>query len=107
MIYLVYVLPLVLVLAWHLRKREHLQAESVVAKAEAEEAGLTEPASLHPLIDPLKCIGCGSCVRACPEDGVLDLLHGQAVVVHGARCVGHGRCAEACPTSAIALTFAD
>lgn len=38
---------------------------------------------------------------------MLDLLHGQAVVVHGARCVGHGRCAEVCPTGAIALTFAD
>jgi len=46
-------------------------------------------------------------VRACPEEGVLDLIHGQALVVHGARCVGHGTCAEACPTGAITLAFGE
>jgi thioredoxin reductase len=46
-------------------------------------------------------------VAACPEDGVLELIHGQAVVVHGARCVGHGRCAAECPVGAIALTLGD
>lgn len=77
------------------------------ARSEAIEKGSHKARLLHPDIDLSKCIGCGSCVKACPEDGVIDLLHGQAVVVHGARCVGHARCAEACPTGAIALTFAD
>ncbi len=77
------------------------------ARADAIEKGSHKARLLYPDIDLTKCIGCGSCVRACPEDGVIDLLHGQAVVVHGARCVGHARCAEACPTGAIALTFAD
>lgn len=77
------------------------------ARTEAIEKGSHKARLLHPDIDLSKCIGCGSCVRACPEDGVLDLLYGQAVVVHGARCVGHGRCAEACPTGAIALTLGD
>jgi len=108
MIYLVYILPLVLVLAWHLRKREHLQAESVVARREAEEAGLTEPASLHPLINPLKCIGCGSCVLACPEQGhhtVLGLIDGKAALVSPTECIGHGACRSACPVDAIELVF--
>ena len=38
---------------------------------------------------------------------MLDVIHGQALVVHGARCVGHGRCAEECPVGAIALTLGD
>lgn len=75
--------------------------------AHAKERGSHQARLQHPDIDLSKCIGCGSCVRACPEDGVLDLLHGQAVVVHGARCVGHGACAAACPTGAIALTLGD
>jgi len=61
----------------------------------------------YPSIDLSRCIGCGSCVRACPEEGVLDLIHGQALVIHGARCVGHGRCAAECPVGAIALTLGD
>ncbi len=46
-------------------------------------------------------------MRACPETGVLDILHGQAAVVHGSRCIGHGECAAHCPVGAIALTHAD
>ncbi len=78
-------------------------AERVKAKAQ----GSHEARLLHPQIDLQKCIGCGGCIRACPESGVLELAFGQAVVVHGARCVGHGRCADACPTGAIALTLGD
>jgi len=61
----------------------------------------------YPSIDLSKCIGCGTCVQACPEEGVLDLIHGQALVIHGARCVGHGKCASECPVGAIALTLGD
>lgn len=103
--------PLVILLALLalLRRRLELQRfqRSHAARAMAIEKGSHKARLLHPDIDLSQCIGCGSCVHACPEDGVLDLLHGQAVVVHGARCVGHGKCAEACPTGAIALTFGD
>ena len=86
-----------------LRGFETSLAERAVARARGSDRARLQ----HPDIDLAKCIGCGACVRECPEDGVLALAHGQAVVVHGARCVGHGRCAEACPTGAIALTLGD
>ncbi len=82
-------------------------AESQRERDMARERGSHEARLQHPDVDLSKCIGCGACIRACPEDGVLSILHGQAVVVHGARCVGHGLCATACPTGAIALTFGD
>ena len=69
-------------------------------------AGLHAATTMHPHIDALKCIGCGGCVRACPEGDVLALLDGKATLVHGARCVGHGLCAEACPVGAISLLMA-
>jgi thioredoxin reductase/NAD-dependent dihydropyrimidine dehydrogenase PreA subunit len=81
--------------------------ETLAARREAVATGSHRARLQHPHIDLSLCIGCGACVRACPEEGVLDLVHGQAVVVHGARCVGHGRCAEACPVGAIAITLGD
>jgi len=62
--------------------------------------------SMHPHIDALACIGCGSCVGACPEGDVLGLINGKATLVHGAKCIGHGLCAEACPVGAISLVMA-
>lgn len=61
----------------------------------------------YPEVDLAKCIGCGACLRACPEEGVLELIHGQAIVVHGARCVGHGRCAQECPTGGVVVRIGD
>ncbi|MEW6743406.1 MAG: NAD(P)-binding domain-containing protein [Planctomycetota bacterium] len=74
---------------------------------EAQARGSHKPLAQHPLIDPARCVGCGSCVKACPEGDVLGLLHGRAVIVHGARCVGHGLCAEACPVGALAVGLGD
>lgn len=76
-------------------------------RAVAKESGSFKPRLEHPWIDLSRCIGCASCVRACPEQGVLEILHGQAAVVHGSRCIGHGECASHCPVGAIALTMAD
>ncbi|MHC4377173.1 MAG: NAD(P)-binding domain-containing protein [Planctomycetota bacterium] len=73
----------------------------------AQSLGTDRAQLQYPEIDASRCIGCGTCVSACPEHGVLDVVHGQAVVVHGARCVGHGICAEECPTEAIRVTLGD
>ena len=95
-------------LALRQRRQEALRTRSgLVARQAAREAGSHRARLQHPHVDLSRCIGCEACVKACPEEGVLELIHGQAVVVHGARCVGHARCADACPVGAIALTLAD
>jgi thioredoxin reductase (NADPH) len=68
--------------------------------------GLDEATAMHPHIDAIKCIGCGACVRACPEGDVLAVIDGKATLIHGAKCIGHGLCAEACPVGAIELLMA-
>ena len=59
------------------------------------------------MIDLSRCLGCGTCVNVCPEDGVLELVHGQAMVVNGARCVGVSACERECPVGAITITLAN
>jgi len=75
--------------------------------AEARSLGIDRPTSQYPFVDPLHCIGCGACVRACPEGDVLGVVGGVAVVINGVRCVGHGRCADACPVGAIEIGLGD
>lgn len=102
---IVYLLPMLLLVGWNLRRREAHHSASVAALEHNREAGLLEPASLHPLIDPAKCMGCGSCVSACPEGDVLGLVAGKAQLVNPTHCIGHGACKTACPFEAITLVF--
>jgi thioredoxin reductase/ferredoxin len=105
---LVYVIPIVIVVAWYAGRRRQLQRRSVTAHRAAVESGLTEPASLHPVVDPRLCIGCGSCVKACPEQPdhhVLGLIDGKATLVSPTECIGHGACRSVCPVGAIQLVF--
>ncbi len=83
------------------RRRDRARLE------EAQALGIDRPISQYPFIDPRDCIGCGACVRACPEGDVLGVVGGTAVVINGLRCVGHGRCADACPVGAIEIGLGD
>jgi thioredoxin reductase (NADPH) len=104
----VYGLPLLLIVAWYLRRTFRTERRSAAVQYEMREAGLVEPASLHPVIDPVRCLGCGSCVRACPEQPehqVLGLIEGKAHLISPTECIGHGACKAACPVDAISLVF--
>lgn len=102
---LAYAVPLVGVWIVYLTARKKREAASIAKIVAAKQAGLDEPASLHPSIDPAKCIGCGSCVRACPEGDILGLIKGKAQLVEPSHCIGHGACKAACPAGAITLVF--
>lgn len=86
-----------------IRYRTSLAA--VETLADSQQAGLMLPASLHPWIDPARCLGCGSCVDACPEKNVLGLVGGKAALITPSACIGHGACKQACPLDAISLVL--
>ena len=102
--YAVYLVPLALILWWYSRGRSRASANSEAVRDESIAAGLTEPPSLHPIIDDALCIGSGACVRACPEEA-LGIVNGKAVLINPAVCIGHGACEISCPVSAIQLVF--
>ncbi len=88
----------------HARKRRRKESAHVAELQEALAKGMTEPPSLHPVINPTRCIGSGSCVRVCPEEA-LGIINGKAVLTNASACIGHGACLAACPVDAIALVF--
>ncbi len=102
---IVYAIPIGLIWALYVVWRWRQEAKSRAAKAAAAEAGLTEPASLHPIIDPAKCLACGACLSACPEGDIIGMINGKAELVEPTHCIGHGACREACPYGAITLVF--
>lgn len=93
--------------AWQRQGELRRQREAVQERAEvAVHASEAKPLQV-PVIDLQKCLGCGTCVRECPESGVLALVHGQAAVVNPAGCVGHARCVTECPAAAVTLSTGD
>jgi len=104
----IYGTPIALILlfyTWQQRRRDRVSSKTL---EESQEAGLLEPPSLHPVINLNKCIGCASCVAACPEmpvHQVLGLVGRKATLVSPTDCIGHGACKTACPVGAIDLVF--
>src|SRR3989304_5160012 len=92
--YLIYLLPLALVLFFYLRRRGKKEQHHITQRKESVEAGVTEPASLHPVFDPNRCIGSGACVTACPEQAI-GLIKGKGHLVKPTVCIGHGACMAA------------
>jgi thioredoxin reductase/NAD-dependent dihydropyrimidine dehydrogenase PreA subunit len=107
-LYMIYAIPALLVWVIYIVYTKRKSTRNLALKTEEFEAGLTEPASLHPLIDPGKCMGCGTCVKACPEQAnhpVLGLIDNKAELIAPTNCIGHGACKTACPFDAITLVF--
>lgn len=76
---------------------ELVQAPTV---AGAAAAGTGDPKAM---VRADMCVGCGTCVDACPEPDAIT-LRGKLAVVDDDRCRGHGECVAACPVGAIAVT---
>jgi len=103
-----YIIPLGIVWVGYILVRARKEIRNRRVRDEAVKSGMTEPASIHPLINHNRCIGCGSCVAACPEHPghkVLGLINGKSNLIGPTDCIGHGACKDVCPADAITLVF--
>lgn len=102
-----YVLPLLFFWIYRIWQRSKRHRKNKGVFEEAVATGMTEPASIHPVIDHVRCLGCATCVSACPErsKNVLGVIDGKAYLVNPTHCIGHGACKTACPFDAIELVF--
>lgn len=99
-----YLAIIALVMVLYLKRQSRLQHRHVAVLREAIQMGLNEPPSLHPVVEPTRCMGSGACAKACPEKA-LGVVDGKMVLINAAHCIGHGACLAACPVEAIKLVF--
>jgi thioredoxin reductase/Pyruvate/2-oxoacid:ferredoxin oxidoreductase delta subunit len=95
---------LVILIILYRRKSQKRTTAAQTEWREVKAAGLTEPPSLHPVIDPAICIGAVSCAKACPENAIGIIDH-KGFFINPSVCIGHGACAAVCPSGAIRLVF--
>ena len=57
---------------------------------------------MKPEVDEKKCIGCGTCVKFCPE-ACIELDENKKSKIDYEWCKGCGVCAEVCPVKAILM----
>lgn len=100
-----YGLPLLFIFTIYFWKRTAKHQKSQHIYDESVSSGLTEPASLHPVVNHALCLGCATCVKACPEKDVLGVIKGKAHLINPTHCIGHGACKKSCPFDAIELVF--
>ena len=91
---------MLLVMVLYARRKRRINTHHTEKLHESIESGLTEPPTLHPVVDLARCMGSGACVKACPERA-LGVVNGKAVLINAAHCIGHGACRFACPVEAI------
>ncbi|MFA5243388.1 MAG: NAD(P)-binding domain-containing protein [Sulfuricella sp.] len=102
-----YLVPALFALAavtLHMRTHRKRSCRHAEILKESVASGLTEPPSLHPVVDTSICIGSGSCAKACPESA-MGIINGKGLLVNPTHCIGHGACAASCPVGAIKLVF--
>ncbi|MEQ1804054.1 MAG: NAD(P)-binding domain-containing protein [Burkholderiaceae bacterium] len=99
-----YLAVIAVAMVLYVRRQRRIHAMHAAELATSVEGGMAEPPSLHPVINNVRCIGSGACVKVCPEDA-LGIVKGKAVLVNAAACIGHGACRLACPVEAITLVF--
>ena len=87
------------------RRRAYREAADTLALAQVHKDGRAEAPTLHPVIDPDRCIGSLSCTAVCPEGDILGVVDGKAALINPSACIGHGKCAVECPVDAIQLVF--
>ncbi len=103
--YLATAIIVLVIPALYLKKVMRRRAKTREKYDRSRRLGLSEPVTLHPVIDPARCIGTEACVGACPEGEILGVVGGGATLVSPTRCIGHGACASSCPVQAITLVF--
>jgi thioredoxin reductase/NAD-dependent dihydropyrimidine dehydrogenase PreA subunit len=101
LIYLAVILTVVILYTRRVKRNERSHIEEL---KHSIATGRTEPLSLHPVYNPLRCLGSGACARACPEEAI-GIINGKGTLINAAACIGHGACLRACPTEAITLVF--
>jgi thioredoxin reductase/Pyruvate/2-oxoacid:ferredoxin oxidoreductase delta subunit len=99
-----YAAIVLVVTVFYVRRQKRVHQSTVAELQESIASGLNEPPSLHPVVDPTRCMGSGACAKACPENA-LGVVNGKAVLINAAHCIGHGACMAACPVEAIKLVF--
>ena len=99
-----YLVPAAALVLFYVARRKRTEAGHARELADAVASGMTEPPSLHPVVDPSRCIASGTCVRACPEKA-LGIVDGCATLIAPTSCIGHGACEASCPVQAIQLVL--
>jgi len=103
----IYMLPLVIFVASTCASAAHRRASSADARGDGRRR-LDRTRVIASAHRRNMCLGCGACVKACPETShhdVLGLINGKAVLIGPSDCIGHGACKTACPFDAITLVF--
>ena len=102
---LIYLVPIVVIWIIYKKVKASRDEQSTKHLLDSQAAGYFEPVSLHPVIDRNICLGCATCVDACPEGNVLGVIKEKAQLINPSHCIGHGACKAACPTDAITLVL--